>query len=86
MDKHPDENTPRVVALALAFFGGLALAALAAGVFERLGTELTLLLAGFAAAFAALTYHLDPAVRAFVKKPFAPRVAVRKGNGRTAAI
>ena len=85
MDRNLDENTPRVVGLALAFFGGLALAGLAAGVFERLGTELTLLLAGFATAFAALTYHLDPAVRGFVKRLFAPRVAVRKG-GRTAAV
>jgi hypothetical protein len=86
MHKHPDENTARVVALALAFFGGLALAALAAGVFDRLGTELTLMLAGFAASFAALTYHLDPAVRGFVKKLFAPRVAARKARGRPAAV
>ena len=86
MDKRFNENTPLVVGLAFAFFGGLALAAFAGGVFERLGGELTLLLGAFAAAFVALTDYLDPAVRGFVKKLFAPRATVRKDSGRTAAI
>jgi hypothetical protein len=74
------ESTGRVLAVALAFFGGLALLGHASGVFERLGSELTLLLAGFAIAFAALTWQLDPGVRAFVKRLGAPRAPVRKGT------
>ena len=83
-DTHP-ESTGRVLAVAIAFFGGLALLASLSGVFERLGTELTLMLAGFAVAFAALTWQLDPGVRAFVKRLFAARAAVRK-PGPTAAV
>jgi hypothetical protein len=49
-------------------------------VFERLGTELTLTLGAFAAGFAALTYQLDPAVRAFVKRLLSPRAPLRKGG------
>ena len=48
------------------------------GVFERLGTELTVTLAVFAGVFAALTYQLDPGVRSFVKRLVASRHAVRK--------
>jgi hypothetical protein len=79
------ENTGRVIGLALAFFGGFALLAWSAGVFERLGVELTVTLGLFAAAFAALTYHLDAGVRAFVKRLVAPRAALRKA-GRTATV
>jgi len=85
MNQHPQEYTGRVVALAIAFFGGLALLAVASGVFDRLGAETTLELAAFALAFAALTYHLDPGVRAFVKRLVTPREGARK-PGRTAAV
>jgi hypothetical protein len=85
MDKHNQESTGRVIAVALAFFGGLALLAYSAGVFDRLGTELTLMLAGFAVAFAALTWHLDPGVRAFVKRLYAARTTARK-PGTPAAV
>lgn len=72
------ENTGRVIALALAFFGGLAALALANGVFARLGPEGVAMLAGFTAAFALLTWRLDPGVRAFAKRLFTPRAAVSK--------
>ena len=77
MQNHNYESTGRVVAVALAFFGGLALLGYSSGVFERLGTELTLMLAGFSVAFAALTWQLDPGVRAFVKRLVAPRRSLR---------
>lgn len=62
----PHENTARVLAVAVAFFGGLAALGHVSGVFERLGTETVIALAAFAVAYAFLTYRLDPSVRAFV--------------------
>ena len=85
MKNHDYESTGRVVAVALAFFGGLALLGYAGGVFERLGTELSLMLFAFAVAFAALTWQLDPGVRAFARRLFAPRTTVRK-PGTPAAV
>jgi hypothetical protein len=83
----PNENTARVLAVAVAFFGGLAALGYAEGVFDRLGTETVLSLAVFAIAFSALTYALDPGVRAFVNRLLAPRVSTRKrASGRPAAI
>jgi hypothetical protein len=73
MNRPVNENTPRVVAVALAFFGGLAALGLASGVFTRLGPELTFMLGAFATAFAILTYHLDAGVRGWVKRLVAPR-------------
>jgi hypothetical protein len=84
MPRRPDQNTRRVVALTLAFFGGLAALAQANGIFARLGPDLTLTLAIFAAAFAVLTYHLDPEVRAFVRRLVAPRANLAK-QGRDPA-
>ena len=88
MKRHrPNENTARVVALAVSFFGGLALLGYAGGVFDRLGTETVMSLAVFALAFAALTWRLDPGVRAFVNRLVAARPAARKrATGRPAAI
>ena len=84
----PSENTARVLAVAVAFFGGLAALGYAGGVFTRLGTETVISLAIFALAFGVLTYRLDPAVRAFVNRLVAPRVpAPRKRDaGRPAAV
>jgi hypothetical protein len=66
----PREDTARVLLLAAAFFGGLALAAAAAGVFAKLaGTELAALIA-FAALFAGATWALDDAVRAYLRARF----------------
>jgi len=78
MAQRSNENTGRVIALALAFFGGLAALALANGVFARLGPEGCAMLAGFGAAYAALTWRLDPGVRAFAKRLFGPRATVAK--------
>ena len=84
MEMHRDnENTARVIALATAFFGGFALLGYSAGVFERLGPELTLALGLFAAGFAVLTYYLDPTVRGFVSRLAGPRAPLRKA-GHTA--
>jgi hypothetical protein len=74
----PFENTPRVLAVAVAFFGGLGALGYAEGVFARLGTETVISLAVFALAFSVLTYWLDPGVRAFVNRLAAPRAAPRK--------
>lgn len=84
-DHRPQEDTPRVVALAIAFFAGLAALGYAAGVFARLGTETVAALGVFAVVFAALTYALDPAVRRFVSRLAAPRAARRKAPGTRAA-
>ena len=83
--KRLQENTPRVVAVAIAFFGGLAALGFADGVFARLGAELVIALAVFAVAFAALTYGLDPGVRRLVNRLFAPRATMRKASGGRAA-
>ena len=85
MDKHNQESTGRVILVAAAFFGGLALLGYASGVFARLGAELTATLAAFAIAYSVLTYQLDPGVRAFVRKLVAPRSATRK-PGTPAAV
>ena len=74
------ENTARVLAVTVAFFGGLIAIAYVNGVFARLGPELTATLAIFAVAFAGLTWHLDPGVRAFAKRLFAARDTVAKAD------
>ena len=85
--QRPQENTARVLAVAAVFFGGLAALGYAGGLFARLGTETVLSLAIFAIAFVALTWWLDPAVRAFVNRLVAPRARSRKrGAGRPAAV
>ena len=67
----PPENTPRVIATAIAFFGAAAVLAWASGVFALLSEEELLALAAFAAAFALLTYFEDRGVRAAVNRAFA---------------
>ena len=67
MNDRPNENTPRVLALATAFFGGLAALGYANDVFSRLGAELVAALALFAVAYLALTWYLDPNVRGLVR-------------------
>ena len=84
MPLRPRQNTGRVMTLTVAFFGGLAALAHANGVFARLGLEVTLALAMFALAFGVLTYHLDPDVRAFVKRLVTPRATLAK-QGRDPA-
>jgi len=84
----PSENTARVLAVAVAFFGGLAALGYAGGVFARLGTETVISLVVFALAFSILTYRLDPGVREFVKRLVAPRAAAsrKREAGRPAAV
>ena len=67
MKNAPPEDTGRVIALAVVFFGTLALGGWSAGVFSRLPDETLAALALFAVGFAAATYVLDDAVRAWVK-------------------
>jgi hypothetical protein len=81
----PQENTPRVIASAIAFFGGLAALGILEGTFARLGIETVLVLGAFAIAFALLTYGLDSGVRRSVNRLFAPRAAARKRPGGRAA-
>ena len=74
----PAENTGRVVALAVGFFGTLAAIAYLEGVFGRLSGETLCALALFAIAFAAATYGLDRHVRRWVNERLkahkAPRI------------
>ncbi len=65
-NKLPPENTARVVALALAFFGAFALLGYASGVFGRLSREVVVALGLFAAAYAMAACALDPRLRAWI--------------------
>lgn len=71
----PAENTALVIALAIAFFGTLAILGWSAGVFAKLDADELAVLAGFMAGFAALTYGVDRQVRATLKRGVA---AVRR--------
>jgi hypothetical protein len=77
------ENTPRVIAVAVAFFGGLAFLGYALGTFDRFDRIELAGLALFALGFAALTAALDPGVRALLRRPPAP---ARKAPGGRPAI
>jgi hypothetical protein len=83
MRKLPPENTGRVVAVAIAFFGTLAALAWIDGVFARLGRETLLALALFAAGFTVATYLLDRQVRGLVDR-WAAR-AFRSGRAKSPA-
>ena len=61
-----EEDTGRVLLVAGVFFGGLALAALASGVFSKLGEGEAVALGAFAALFAIATYALDRRVRRYL--------------------
>jgi hypothetical protein len=80
------ENTPRVVAVAVVFFGGLALVGYALGVFERFEAAELAALGVFALGFAALTAFLDPGVRELLRRAGASRPAARKRPGGRPAI
>lgn len=82
---HPAENTGRVLALAVGFFGTLAAIAYLEGVFGRLSGETLVALALFALAFVAATYGLDTGVRAWVNQRLGARaaVAVRKAPAKS---
>lgn len=84
MRRHlPPENTPRAIAIAIAFFGALAALGWADGVFAKLGPEELAALAIFAAGFALLTYFADPQVRATVNRAIAGLRGRSAQPGRT---
>ena len=64
----PAEDTARVVALALGFFGTLAAIGYLEGVFGRLSAQTLAALGAFTLAFAVATYVLDGGVRAWVRE------------------
>ena len=71
------ENTPRVIAAALAFFGGAAVLGWAAGIDQRFSAEELAALAFFAVTFGVLTYAVDRKVRDAVNGAIA---ALRGGS------
>ena len=79
----PPENTPRVIALTVAFFGGAAAIAWADGLFGKLGAGETAALALFAAFFGALTYVADAQVRGAVNRAIAALRGRSARPGRT---
>lgn len=88
----PAENTALVIALAIAFFGALALLGWNAGVFAKLDADERIALAAFAAGFAALTYSVDRQVHAAVGRAvsairavFTKRVVVSSSRPRRSA-
>jgi hypothetical protein len=62
----PQQNTPRVVAVAAALVAGFVAIGWLEGLFARLGVETVAALAIFACGFALATYFCDREVRAFV--------------------
>lgn len=73
----PVEDTPRVLAVAVAFFGVLALRLHLEGAFERLPASSLAAMAAFAAACIALTLWRDRGLRAWLGGRFewrAPRL------------
>jgi hypothetical protein len=82
----PPENTPRVIATAVVFFGAGALLAVAAGVFDRFDTDELAVVALFAAAFAVLTYVEDRGVRAAVNGAIAGLRGRFSRRGRTRGL
>jgi hypothetical protein len=89
MESHravPSSDTPRVVLLALAFFGALASVAWADGVFDRLDVELRWALALFATGYAAFALLLDRELRAWARAALRLRKApARSPGGKRAA-
>ena len=84
----PPESTGRVIALAVAFFGGLALLGYVEGVFERLSDGTLAALAAFAAGFAALAWRLDVPLRDTLKREMVGDVRkspARRPSARPAA-
>ena len=72
------QDTPRVVAVAVVFFGALAALGWAEGVYARLETEAAVALAIFALGFSAATYALDREVRAWVNGALRFRIGTGK--------
>lgn len=75
------ENTPRVIAVAVVFFGGLAALGWAQGLHDRLAGGTLAALAVFAVAFVAGTYALDREVRAWTHRMLRFRSGTAKSPG-----
>jgi hypothetical protein len=75
------EDTPRAIALAVTFFGALAVLGWADGVYARLGDETLVALAVLALTFAAGTYVLDREVRAWANRMLRLRSRRAKSPG-----
>ena len=80
----PTEDTARVIAVALAFFGTFAVLGFVEGVFARLSTPTLAALAAFAAGYALLAVAADARLRAFLRG-LLPRPRVRKGAEKSPA-
>jgi len=61
-------DTPRVIAVAIAFFGALAFLGWHEGVFARLDPETCWAVAAFALAFIAATWGLDDELRGSLRR------------------
>lgn len=83
----PPEETGRVIALAAAFFGLLAMLGIVNGVFAKFSGSALAALAVFAVGYALATWWLDPEVRAWVRArlPGFPRKAPARSPGRIPA-
>jgi hypothetical protein len=79
----PPENTPRVIALAIAAAGALGATAWASDLFSKLSPDESAALALFLAGFAVLTYFADPQVRAVVNGAIATLRGRFARRGRT---
>ncbi|MGZ5582940.1 MAG: hypothetical protein ACXWF2_07515 [Usitatibacter sp.] len=67
----PQENTARVIAVAIGLFATLLALGIADGVFAKLPPETLVALTVFAIGYAIATYLLDRQVRAFVDRVLA---------------
>lgn len=84
MKRNAQENTGRVIALAIVFFGTLAAIAWAEGVFAKLHAETLAALAVFAAGYAVATYLLDSGVRRWIHEALKPLAAsLRKAPAKS---
>lgn len=63
----PAEDTARVVAVAIAFFGAFAVLGFVEGVFARLSPATLAALAAFVAAYALLAVLADARLRAYLR-------------------
>ena len=79
----PQENTARVVVVAVAFFGALTVLGIANGVFARLAMEEVYALVAFGIGFSAATYALDDSVRAWVKQLLRRGPVLRKSAAKS---
>lgn len=84
-ERIPPENTGRVVAVALGFFGAFALLGYAEGVFEKLSTEVVAALAVFALGYAIAVCVLDPRLRDWIARLRKPTRGPAKSPVRSPA-